>query len=320
MISTETLPVMLRKYLEWMRIRGYSEETVKGKRTTLRFFFDWCEERGVTYPSEVTRKVLERYQSYLYHYRKKEDGKPLCFHTQHNRLINIKTYFSWLSKNNHVLYNPAADLELPKLGQRLPRNVLTEKEVEIVINQVNLSDPMGLRDRAILELLYATGIRRREVSNLKEQDVIRDRGVVVICCGKGKKDRVVPIGERALAWVDKYLNKQRPDLVTDDDEDALFLTRYGKKLRPQHVSRIVSQYIQASGIRKEGSCHLFRHTMATLMLEKGADIRFIQEILGHSNLETTQVYTKVSILKLKEIYKKTHPGAFLKKDRPSEAK
>jgi len=206
------------------------------------------------------------------------------------------------------LFFPASELELPRLERRLPKHVLTIRESETVLATTNVSEPLGLRDRAILETLYSTGIRRMEVVNLKLYDMDVDRGTLMVRQGKGKKDRMVPIGKRAIGWIEKYLTEVRPRLIIDPNDVTLFLTHLGQGFTTNRLTQLVREYVDAADIGKRGSCHLFRHTMATLMLENGADIRFIQAMLGHAKLETTQIYTQVSIRKLKEIHEATHPA------------
>jgi integrase/recombinase XerD len=198
---------------------------------------------------------------------------------------------------------------MPRLEKRLPRAILTAREAEQVINVPDVKEPLGLRDRAILETLYSTGIRRMEVCHLKVADVDVERGTLMVRQGKGKKDRMIPIGERALQWIDKYVADIRPQYALAPDEGFLFLTTEGESFTPNRLTQLVRNHVEASGVAKRGSCHLFRHTMATLMLEGGADIRFIQAMLGHAELSTTEIYTQVSIRKLKEIHTATHPGA-----------
>jgi len=171
----------------------------------------------------------------------------------------------------------------------------------------------GLRDRAILETLYSTGLRRAELARLAVHDVDFAGGALTVRKGKGGKDRVVPIGERALAWIEKYLADARPALARAGDEaDTLFLSeRGGKPLTVAYLSSMATRYVTRAGFGKSGSCHLFRHTCATLMLEGGADIRHVQEQLGHACLQTTQIYTHVSISRLKEVHAATHPAAKL---------
>jgi integrase/recombinase XerD len=214
-----------------------------------------------------------------------------------------------------VTYNVAADLELPRLEHRLPKHVLTQSEAETVINQPNVTEPLGVRDRSILEVLYSTGMRRVELTGLQLYDVDADRGTVMIRQGKGKKDRMVPIGQRALSWIGKYTCDARPTLLVNPSETTLFLTADGVPLAKSYLSQLVSGYVTAANLGKTGSCHLFRHTMATLMLEGGADIRFIQAMLGHANISTTQIYTQVSIRQLKQIHEATHPAKAAREER-----
>jgi len=303
------LAALAEQYLQWMEVRNYSKQTVRNRRLYLGYFFAWCYERAILRPGEVTKPILERYQRHLYFYRKK-NGEPLSFHSQHSQMVPVKTYFKWLTRNNFILYNPASELELPKLDKRLPKHVLTVGEAEQVLGQPDIAEPLGLRDRAMLEVLYSTGMRRMEIIHLKLFDLDVDRGTLIVRQGKGKKDRMIPIGERALAWCDKYATEVRPSLVMPPDDGFLFLTNTGDTFTPNRLTQMVRDYVTAANIGKKGSCHLFRHTMATLMLENGADIRYIQQMLGHADLSTTQIYTQVSIRKLKQIHEATHPARF----------
>jgi len=304
-------------FLEWLRVRNYSEHTIYRYQKSLGYFFRWAQERGMTRIDEVTRPVLERYQRWLFHYRTDQD-KPLAFKTQHAHLLAIKIFYRWLVREHYLEANPASELELPKLEQRLPREILTLSEVETILNQPNLSDPLGIRDRAILEMLYSCGMRRSELANITLYDLDFDRGTVMIRQGKGKKDRLIPVGERAIAWVQKYITEVRPAFVIEPDTKRLFLGQMGEPIGADHFSKIVRNHVAGAAVGKQGSCHLFRHTMATLMLENGADIRFIQEMLGHARLTSTQIYTQVSIKKLKEIHTATHPSARLRPPREKE--
>lgn len=306
------LEAFLIEYLNWMQVKNYSPYTTRNRRIHLEFFLAWCGDRGLGEPGEITRPILERYQRYLFYYRKK-NGQPLSVRTQHACLIPLRTWFRWMARQNYILHNPASDLDLPRIGYRLPRYVLSVAEVEQVLAQPNVNDPLGLRDRALLETLYSTGMRRMEVIHLKLYDLDLDRGAVAIRQGKGRKDRTVPIGERAIAWVEKYLAEARPKLVVEPDEGVVFLTAEGEPFSLDHMTFTVRNHVAAAKLGKMGACHLFRHTMATLMLEGGADIRFIQEMLGHTKLSTTQMYTQVSIRMLKQIHTATHPGAKLQK-------
>ena len=306
------LGYLIDRFLDWLTVRGFSPVTRRGREQYLRYFAVWCGERGITKPVDVGKPVLERYQRHLFHYRK-ADGKPLTYRSQVNQLTPVRVFFRWLARNHHILINPAADLDMPRPEKRLPKDILTASEAEQIIAQVNLKDPCGIRDRAIMEVLYSTGMRRQELVNLKIFDLDLERGTVYISQGKGKKDRIIPIGERALAWVRKYLEEFRPKLAGVPDNGYLFLSRIdGKPFPKQRLSHMMRRAIKASGVGKQGACHIFRHTMATLMLEGGADIRYVQQMLGHVKLETTEIYTRVSMRKLKEVHSQTHPGASLK--------
>ena len=306
------MAVKTAEFLEWLRVRNYSERTVGNRELYLGVFIRWAEERGITRPAEVTKPIMDRYQRYLYHYRKK-DGKPLSIRSQYSHLVPVRAFFKWLTKYNHILYNPASELELPRLDKRLPKHVLTAGEAEQVLMQTNIGNPLGIRDRAILEVLYSTGIRRMELIGLNLYDLDVERGTLMIRQGKGKKDRMVPVGERAIAWCEKYIYEVRPGYVVEPDEGRLFLTAEGESFSANRLTQLVRNYVNAADIGKKGACHLFRHTMATLMLENGADIRFIQQMLGHADLNSTQIYTHVSIRKLKEIHTATHPAKLERK-------
>jgi integrase/recombinase XerD len=304
------LEVMLREYMQALAIQNYSENTISNRTFHLVAFIRWCHERGLAEPLEVTRPVLERYQRYLFHYRKK-NGDPMSFRTQHSRLVPLRMWFRWMTRKNYLLHNPASELELPKLGNPLPRNIFSAQEVERILLLCDIDDPIGLRDRAIIEVLYSTGIRRMEVIALKLYELSLERGVLLVRQGKGKKDRYVPIGERAIAWLQKYIEESRPQLAAEPDDMTVFLTASGEPFSRDHMTSNVKARIDAAKLGKTGACHLFRHTMATLMHENGADIRHIQEILGHVKLETTQIYTHVSIRTLQKVHASTHPAAML---------
>src|ERR1700723_2333134 len=304
------LEVMMREYLNALLVQNYSTNTVSNREFLIRQFIQWCIERGLAEPVEVTRPVLERYQRYLFLYRKK-NGEPMSFRSQHSRLVPLRMWFRWLTRRNHLLHNPASELELPKLGQPLPKTIFSSHEVEQILQLCDVADPIGLRDRAIIEVLYSTGIRRMEVIGLKLYDLSLDRGVLLVRQGKGKKDRYVPVGERAVAWLQKYIDEARPQLALEPDDMTVFLTVQGEGFSPDYMTSTVKARIDAAKLGKTGACHLFRHTMATLMHENGADIRFIQEILGHMKLETTQIYTHVSIRTLQQVHASTHPAAML---------
>ena len=297
----------LQRYLEARKIQGLSEETNKRHDSQLRRFIAWCDERDLHDPNTITKPILERYQRSLHHYRQ-ANGKPLTVASQQVSLSAIKAFFKWLTQANYLLYNPASEIQLPKRPKRLPRAILSETDVTTILNQPDSETPEGIRDRAILELFYSCGLRRKELLSLKCQDLHLARELLIVEHGKGHKMRYLPIGDRAVAWLEKYLNEVRDELLLTTQEEHVFLTDYGEPYKDTTLGRMVKKYIQQAGLEITGSCHLFRHAMATHMLERGADIRFIQAMLGHEDLSTTEIYTQVSVEKLREIHSATHPA------------
>lgn len=298
---------LLIQHLQWLAIHNFSATTVDKRALYVRAFSLWCLERDLLSPLVVTKPMLETFQRHLFNYRK-PDGKPLAWSSQHLHLKEIRQFFAWLAKQNFIPFNPAAEIELPKLPRQLPKAVLSDNEVELILQQPDTTTPLGLRDRAIFEVLYSTGIRRAELCALRVDHIHVDRRVLFVSLGKGQKDRYVPIGLRALNWLARYVEHARSVLCIDAKELTLFLTVDGTPIMPDSLTEYGRRYIKAAGIDKPGACHIFRHTMATLMHDNGADIRTIQAILGHEKLDTTQIYTRVGLKKLLDTHAKTHPA------------
>jgi len=296
------------RFIQHSETINMADSTIYSRKYSIRLFIIWCYERGLTTPNEITKLIIERYQRSLF-LQRNSNGEPMGVACQISYLSNIRTFFAWLTKNNHTLYNPAGDIEMPKRGKRLPKNILSPTEASTILNQADITTSYGIRDRAIMEVFYSTGIRRQELANIKTYNLDTSRGTLMVEQGKGDKDRVIPIGAQAINWVKKYNTEVRPELTIGMSDNYLFLGRLGDKLSNVHLSALITKYIKQANIGKTGSCHLFRHTMATIMLENGADIRYIQAMLGHANLGTTQVYTQVNIQKLKEIHNATHPSS-----------
>ncbi len=312
----ESLYYYMVRFLQHNEIIHLTPRTIETRRINLRAFINWCDERGLAHPADITKPILERYQRHLF-LKRKANGEPLSIVTQQGNILTVRAYFKWLTRSNHILYNPASELDIPRAPKSLPKDILTPREADLILNLPDVGTASGIKDRAIMEVLYSSGVRRLELCNLKVNDIHMERGTLMVVQGKGRKDRMIPIGERAIAWVRKYLEDVRPEFVTVDSNNYLFLNFKGEQTRANWLSNMVTRYMKKSKLGKKGSCHLFRHTMASLMLDNGADIRYIQMMLGHAKLETTQIYTQVSIGKLKEIHTATHP-AKNKKNRQSE--
>ena len=306
--ESRTLSEFHRRFLREMELRNCSPKTLRKWGYTIGRFTRWALERGIETIDEATPRVLDSYRRYLYDFRIERTGKPLAFGTQAMYLIDLRRWFAWLEEAGWLAEHRAEKLVIPKEGLHLPANVMTADEAETVLNQPDVTTDVGLRDRAILETFYTTAMRCSELLSLDVYDLLADRGVMMIRQGKGRKDRVVPVGERALQWLRKYLTDVRPRLARHSNETALFLSVRGNRIHVNHLSYVVRRYVLRAGITRRGSCHMIRHTTATLMMEGGADLRALQQLLGHSRLDTTQIYTHVSIQRLKEVHARTHPA------------
>jgi integrase/recombinase XerD len=300
----------VEEYLLWMRVHNYADTTISCRRRYLGYFSGFCHQHRVEEPSAVTYELLQSYQQRLFDHRKR-DGRPLTVATQAQRLVPVCHFFSWLRRSGHLRANPAGDLLMPRPERRLPEATLSAAEMSALLAQPDVARPLGLRDRAILEIFYSCALRRQELIDLTVRDVDFERATVFVRRGKGSKDRYVPIGERALFWMRLYLDLARPRFSNGHTTARLFLSSVGTPICPDWLSRKIKRYLQKAGINKKGSCHLLRHTVATLLLDGGADIRYVAELLGHTRLETTQRYTHVSIDRLRTVHIASHPAASL---------
>jgi integrase/recombinase XerD len=210
-------------------------------------------------------------------------------------------------REEYIELNPTSDLETPKIRRKLPQ-VLSIEEVDKLMQQPDLLLPLGLRDRAMLELMYGTGVRVSELLALQLEDLNIMAGFLR-CMGKGRKERIVPVNQTAINWVERYLAKSRNHLLRRNQERSLFLNAHGGKLSRQGFFKILAQYAEKSGIKKEITPHMLRHSFATHLLENGADLRAVQEMLGHADISTTQIYTHLSKSRLREVYHQCHPRA-----------
>ena len=311
--KADTLASLGDAWLTKLEERAYSPRTLDMHRWALKSFTLWCHQRDLVKAADITKPILESYQRHLFHYRQ-DNGKTLSVTTQRNRLGVVQRLFAWLCRENHLPANPAADLLLPRQPPKLLPKALSQKELNKLLSMPDTADALGLRDRAILETLYSCGLRRTEVTRIDVDQLDFERAVLAVR-GKGGKHRVVPVGERALVWLGKYLEESRPLLEIDRNERALFLSGYGQRFNPNYLGNWVKRTMIAAGIDKPGSCHLLRHTCATHMHDGGADIRYIQQLLGHARLDTTQIYTEVSIHQLREVHARTHPHGLNKRKR-----
>jgi integrase/recombinase XerD len=320
------MDLFLVRFVEAMTAWSWSRRTIPAYEQNVRVFFDWLErETDVTSLAQVSPETLASYQMAVLT-EEKPSGGHLAVGTQHTRLTVLKSFFRFLAREGKLLLNPAAGLTLPKKRKLLPQAHLTPKEAVKLVESIETRTPVGLRDRAIVEVLYGTGIRNAELRALTLSDFDPAEGTLTVRGGKGGKDRVVPLGPVASAVLSDYVAQARPKLVKGGSwtwrsrevrarrrkkppkgVTHLFVSQWGFPLHPPAVIDLVKKAAKRAGITKPIAPHRLRHACATHMLRGGADIRHIQKLLGHASLQTTQIYTHVEIGDLKAVHRRFHP-------------
>lgn len=296
------------RYLLSLELSDRSPATVYARRRAIARFAAWNLANNTTSPLAVGDQTIDEYRLHLHHHHT-NSGARLTIRTKQQYLIAIRGLYRWLHATHQTTHDPTATIELPSPPQQLPRNYLTANQAERVLAQPDLNTPLGQRDRTMLEVLYATGIRRTELANLSTNDIDLDQHTLFVCQGKGRRDRLIPTGPRAAEWLTNYLSTTRPILIGHrTDPRTVFVTHHATPICTAHIGKIISTHLRSAGI-PHGNCHTFRHTTATLMLRNGADLRSIQTMLGHANLASTQRYTHITIDHLTDVHTRTHPSA-----------
>ena len=293
------------RFTLYMRKRNFAERTIIDYLWHLGNFFRYLDSEGITKLSSVTKEAVRGYQTHLYYYENK--GKRLSFSTQHTRLCVVRTFFRFLQKEDFLPYDPTVGIELPRRKKNLPRGIMSTRDVGRIFKAASGDKPLIIRDRAILEVLYSTGVRNSELRSLSLFDVDLVNQLVRVKYGKGNKERLIPLGEIASQHVMRYLKEGRPHLTKDPTQTLLFVSVRGRMIDPCSLVCIVKRYIRKAKLSQSITPHCFRHTCASHMLKGKADLRHIQEMLGHASVHTTQIYTKVELSNLKEVHKKCHP-------------
>lgn len=292
---------LIQEFIDYLgHEKGLADNTLESYSRDLKQYYGFLSGDTATSLAGASQSTIVAYLMFL-----RKQGKATA--TIARRLAALKAFYQFLVKENYVASDPTDELSSPKLERKLPK-VLTVEEVERLLAQPDASSPAGRRDKAMLELLYATGIRVSELVSLNVPDVDLKEGFVR-CMGKGSKERVVPMGEIAVAALRGYLDNARQKIIADPKERAVFVNHHGKRLTRQGFWKIVKKYASQAQIRKEITPHTLRHSFATHLLENGADIRAVQEMLGHADISTTQIYTHVTKDRLKDVYAKSHPRA-----------
>ncbi|MFY9258576.1 MAG: site-specific tyrosine recombinase XerD [Dethiobacteria bacterium] len=291
----------LEKYSHYLAVeKGLSRNTLDSYRRDLNNFFLFLDREKVSSPADVNRDLVTRYLLSL-----KEAGRAAS--TISRNVASIRSFFNFLVQEDLIEDNPAQLVKAPRIEKKLPR-VLTTEEVDRLLQQPRDDGQAGLRDKAMLELLYASGIRVSELVSLNVTDFSPEVGYLR-CRGKGMKERIVPVGSVAVKCVNEYLHNGRQKMLKRKEEKALFLNHHGRRLTRQGLWKILKKYARQSELNGEVTPHTLRHSFATHLLENGADLRSVQEMLGHSDISTTQIYTQIAQRKIREVYDKTHPRA-----------
>ena len=278
--------------------RGLANNTISAYRDDLKFYMDFLEKKEINALSNTTKNDIINFM-----FGQKDQG--LSPNSISRRLTAIRVFYRFLVREKILKADPTSQLDSPRLWKKIPE-ALSLNEVEALLNQPNLKDKQGLRDKAIIEVLYATGMRISEAANLKIDNLNMDIGFLR-CIGKGNKERIIPLGKKAIESIKKYLLNSRPNFVSKIENQFLFLGRFGKRISRQSLWKIIKKYAKSAKIKKPVKPHLLRHSFATHLLERGADLRSVQEMLGHSNISTTQIYTHINKDRLKAIHKTFHP-------------
>lgn len=276
-----------------------SENTVLSYTRDLKCFCRFMTASGIQAPEKVNRTNV---MAYVYELQKQHKAGS----TVSRNIASIRAFFQFLQKRGIVTENPAADLELPKVEKKVPE-ILSLDKVELLLEQPCGDEDKEVRDKAMLELLYATGIRVTELISLKVTDI--NLSLEYIHCGDDTKSRIIPIGAQAKASLRRYIEKVRENMILYPDEEILFVNCNGKPMTRQGFWKIIKAYAKKAGIEEDITPHMLRHSFAAHLIENGADLRSVQEMLGHSDISTTQIYTKLTNQKLKNVYAKTHPRA-----------
>lgn len=290
---------LVEEFLNYLNVeRGLASNTISAYRRDLAKYIKYLEAKKITSFRPVKRSDITNFMLSL-------KDKGLNSNSISRALVAIKMLHRFLVNERYLKDDVTSVMALPKLWKRLPE-VLSSEEVEKLVNSPNLRTVQGVRDKAALELMYATGMRVSEIAGLKLADLNLDMGFVK-CIGKGQKERIIPLGSYASRALTRYIDKARPKLLKQKDDDALFLSRLGKKVSRQTFWKTIKAYAREARIKKEISPHTLRHSFATHLLEGGADLRTVQEMLGHSDISTTQLYTHINKERLKQIHRKFHP-------------
>lgn len=297
----------ITEYLKYLKSSGRAERTVQGRYYDLNRFMAFLEQEKISTIHGLTKDLMAGYQEELA-YRLTDKGMPLSIRTQAHMMSVVKGFTRYLKDQEYLLHDPCDGIHLPRKPKRLPKTILSLKEVKYLMETPDTRTNQGYRDRLILEILYDTAIRRNELASIKLTDMDIEAGFIHIH-GKGSKDRIVPLSKRVCELAGNYILIVRPALLKGKDDGYLILNRWGNRMDGNSIWYLIKKY--SKSLDRNVSPHTLRHTCATHMLRNGAPVRHLQEMLGHESLESTQIYTRVTISDLKKIHSKYHPSESL---------
>jgi integrase/recombinase XerD len=298
--------LLIERYRSYLELRNYSKTTIEGQLGSIKLLRRFLEETHQSELTAVTTEALHEFQRWHF-YRPTFHGTIRGIPYQNRVLTAVKGLFKFLREETLIASDPAAALDYGKEPETLPRNILTPAEARKIIETPDTGTPLGYRDRTILEVLYSTGIRKNELMNLALADVNLDEELLRINGGKGAKDRVVPLTQVACSFLESYIKGIRPQLLGLKTTNRLFLSRRGLPIARNTLGHLVEKCARLAKIKKPVTCHLWRHSCATHLLKNKANLRHVQEILGHRSLATTERYLHLTITDLKEAHRKCHP-------------
>ncbi len=292
---------LIDTFLNYLSVeRGLSNNTISSYRRDLNLYVDFLVKNHIVALSRTSKNDIVNFMLF-----QKDQG--LSVNSISRRLTAVRIFYRFLVRERILKTDPSSSVDSPKTWKKIP-DALSLNEIELLINQPNIRKIQGIRDRAVLEVFYATGMRVSEVVNLKLDNVKLDVGFVR-CIGKGNKERIIPMGKKAIKSIKRYLLDGRRSFLNKKESDFLFLNRFGNKISRQSLWKLIKKYAKSAKIKNPIKPHILRHSFATHLLEHGADLRSVQEMLGHSNISTTQIYTHINKDRLKTIHKTFHPRA-----------
>jgi len=312
--NDKTIDRAIEEYIRDLRLKHITNDTLRSVSARLNLFLSFLADKDIFYISEISKSIIISFIQYLHMCEvPNKDGRAYSRGYKAHVMGTLKDFFNYLRREQEIMFDPSLVIVIPKMPNRLYQNIINIEELNQLESEINTDDDFGFRDLSIIETLYGTGMRVGEISNMLIEDTSISGRNIMIRNGKGKKDRVVPLNKYAVKLLNQYIKETRRKIIKKTKskkrlaKGIVYLNIYGKKMSEEGITRIIQRYGKKAGIEKNVTAHTFRHSCATHMLTNGADVRYIQKLLGHKSLSSTQVYTKVMLEELKNTIEKYHP-------------